>query len=72
MSIVDFKNRLSSVNEFIYFDSNDYLREKTSNPPKIKQIIAEAENLLKKTIEEDDKYFLYGIIGNLYRICEEP
>ncbi|CAM5198041.1 hypothetical protein UACE39S_04323 [Ureibacillus acetophenoni] len=72
MSIVDFKNRLSSINEFIYFDSIDYLREKTSNPLKIKQIIAEAENLLKMTIEEEDKYFLYGTIGNLYRICEEP
>ena len=72
MRIVDFKKSLSSVNEFIYFDSNDYLREKTSNPLKLKQVIADAEYLLKISIEKSDKYFLYGTVGNLYRICEEP
>ena len=72
MSIVDFKKSLSSVNEFIYFDSNDYLREKTSNPLRLKKVIADAEYLLKMNIEESDKYFLYGTVGNLYRICEEP
>ncbi|WP_419957993.1 hypothetical protein [Psychrobacillus psychrotolerans] len=45
MRIADFKNSLSSVNEFIYFDSNDYLREKTSNPLGLKQLIADAEYL---------------------------
>ncbi|WP_374967238.1 hypothetical protein [Lysinibacillus sp. RS5] len=71
MSIVDFKKRISDLSKFIYFDKNDYLREKTSNPLKLKQVIAEAENLLKINNEED-KYFLYGTIGNLYRICGEP
>ncbi len=32
MSIVDFKKNISSINEFIYFDSNDYLRKNNSNP----------------------------------------
>ena len=72
MRIVDFKKSLSSVNEFIYFDSNDYLREKTSNPLKLKQVIADAEYLLKISFEKSEKYFLYGTVGNLYRICEEP
>ncbi|TQR17705.1 hypothetical protein [Psychrobacillus vulpis] len=71
MRIVDFKKNLSSINEFIYFDSNDYLREKTTNPLKLKQVIAEAENLLRIS-DEEDKYFLYGTVGNLYRICGEP
>ncbi|MDM5247662.1 tetratricopeptide repeat protein [Lysinibacillus sp. G4S2] len=71
MRIVDFKKSISDLNKFIYFDNNDYLREKTSNPLKLKQVIAEAENLLKINNEED-KYFLYSTIGNLYRICEEP
>lgn len=72
MRIVDFRKNLSSVNEFIYFDSNDYLREKTSNPLKLKQVIADAEYLLKISIGESDKYFLNGTVGNLYRICGEP
>lgn len=72
MRIVDFKKSLSSVNEFIYFDSNDFLREKTSNPLRLKQVISDAEYLLKICIEESDKYFLYGTVGNLYRICGEP
>ncbi|MTI94337.1 MAG: hypothetical protein FH749_02460 [Firmicutes bacterium] len=72
MSVADLKQRLSSINEFIYIDGNDYLREKTSNPLIIKEVIAEAENLLKNTAGEDDKYFLYGTLGNLYRICGEP
>ncbi len=38
--------------------------------PENKKIIDEAENLLKMTVEED-KYFLYGTVGNLYRICED-
>ncbi|MEI4771886.1 tetratricopeptide repeat protein [Psychrobacillus sp. FJAT-51614] len=72
MRIVDFKKSLSSVNEFIYFDSNDFLREKTSNPLRLKQVISDAEYLLKINIEESDKYFLYGTVGNLYRVCGEP
>ena len=72
MRIADFKNSLSSVNEFIYFDSNDYLREKTSNPLGLKKLIADAEYLLKIGIGESDKYFLNGTVGNLYRICGEP
>ena len=38
----------------------------------MKQVIADAEYLLKISIEKSDKYFLYGTVGNLYRICEEP
>jgi len=72
MRIADFKKSLTSVNEFIYFDSNDYLREKASNPLGLIQVITDAEYLLKIGIGESDKYFLNGTVGNLYRICGEP
>lgn len=72
MKIIDIKKSLSSANKYIYLDRNDYLREKTSNPLRLKQVIADAKFLLKTTIEDSDKYFLYGTVGNLYRICEEP
>src|SRR5699024_8733252 len=50
---------------------NDYLREKTSDPEKIQELIVEAEQLLKNC-DEDSHYFLYGTIGNLLRVSEQP
>ena len=44
----------------------------TSNPLGLKQVIADAEYLLKIGVGESDKYFLNGTVGNLYRICGEP
>ena len=43
----------------------------------LKTVLAEAENILTqlenaKSHDKDDLYFLYGIIGNLYRIYGEP
>ncbi|MBA9029084.1 hypothetical protein [Peribacillus huizhouensis] len=69
MNLADYRERLVAINEIVYFDKNEYLREKTSNPLKLKELIDEAENLLQ-TSNEDDRYFLYGTIGNLYRINE--
>ncbi|MFA1737804.1 hypothetical protein [Lysinibacillus fusiformis] len=71
MNIADFKENLFALNDIIFFDQNEYLREKTSNPLKILQVISDAEALLKDS-DEDDKYFLYGTLGNLYRIIEQP
>lgn len=71
VNIADFKENLFALNDIIFFDQNDYLREKTSNPLKILQVISDAEALLKDS-DEDDKYFLYGTLGNLYRIIEQP
>ncbi|MCM3390743.1 hypothetical protein M3649_21950 [Ureibacillus chungkukjangi] len=71
MNIADFKENLFALNDIIFFDQSEYLREKTSNPLKILQVISDAEALLKDS-NEDDKYFLYGTLGNLYRIIEQP
>ncbi|MEK3763333.1 hypothetical protein [Solibacillus sp. FSL K6-4121] len=71
MNIADFKENLLTLNDLIYFDQNEYLREKTSEPLKILQFISDAEALLKDS-NEDEKYFLYGTLGNLYRIIEQP
>lgn len=67
MNFPEFKNCLLTLSEIIYFDSNVYLREKTSNPLRIKEIIDIAENLLANITNEDEKYFLKGTLGNLYR-----
>jgi|SRR5690625_1676219 len=71
MNIADFRKKILAINENIYFDKNDYLREKPINPLKLNQFIDEAKDLLSST-NKDDKYFLYGILGNLYRINGQP
>ncbi|MEY9973341.1 tetratricopeptide (TPR) repeat protein [Lysinibacillus sp. RC46] len=72
MNFPEFKNYLLTISEIIYFDSNEYLREKTSNPFRLKEMIDIAENLLANIINEDEKYFLKGTLGDLYRIYGEP
>jgi HTH-type transcriptional regulator, pleiotropic regulator of extracellular virulence genes len=68
MLSADIKNYISEVNELIYYDSNEYLREKSSDPSRLKEIINDIENLLKTCNEIEDRFFLYGTLGNLYRI----
>ncbi|KOP71430.1 hypothetical protein AMS59_18605 [Lysinibacillus sp. FJAT-14745] len=72
MNFSEFRNCLVTISEIIFFDSNEYLREKTSNPFRLKEIIDIAENLLENLTNEDEKYFLMGTLGNLYRIYGEP
>ena len=77
---MDFKKLredLSSITDIIYFDSNQYLREKSSNLLKLKQFIIKTEVFLEQIkedalINKEEKYFLYGTLGNLYRLYGEP
>lgn len=71
INIADFRENLSTVNEVIYFDKSEYLREKTSNPLIINHVIRQAEGLLKDG-NKNDKLFLYGTLWNLYRINGLP
>ena len=73
---MDFKKLredLSSITDIIYFDSHQYLREKSSNLSMLKQFIIKTEVFLEQInedalINKEEKYFLYGTLGNLYRI----
>lgn len=65
------------LNEFIYFDSKDCLREKCSNEELLKEIIRKFEIEIdaltgKESASIKEKVFLYGNIGNLYRIVGKP
>lgn len=71
MTVSKFKESLSTINDSIYFDEHDYLREKTSDPLKLNQLIGQAETLVE-TCNDDDKYFYFGTLGNLYRIYGQP
>ncbi|MFC2947566.1 tetratricopeptide repeat protein [Virgibacillus sediminis] len=70
--LTDFKNSLSCLNEIIYFDDNQFLREKTKDAVRLQQYIDVAIELLKSTLNEEEKYFVRGTLGNLYRINGEP
>ncbi|MUV39098.1 hypothetical protein JNUCC1_02970 [Lentibacillus sp. JNUCC-1] len=67
INIADFRKKLLAINEIIYFDEYKYLREKASDPLKLRSLISEAEDFLKRS-SEDHHYFLHGALGNLYRI----
>lgn len=67
MRIIDFKKNMANINELIYFDKNEYLREKTTHPLELNKMIDEAKDLLKGS-SKDDTYYFYGVLGNLYRI----
>lgn len=71
MRIIDFKKNMATINELIYFDRNEYLREKTTHPLEINKVIDEAKGLLKGS-NQDDTYYLYGVLGNLHRILGQP
>jgi len=64
------KLEFKSVAQTIYYDVEDNLREKTNNPKAIKKFLEKVEALLVN--ERENRYLLYGMIGNLYRILEEP
>lgn len=74
MTISEIKERYALINETIYFDPHDFLREKSTQPDKLYEVIGEAENMLKseELLNLDDWYFLNGMIGNLYRISGQP
>lgn len=73
MNKEELKFNLMILNQFIYFDDNNYLREKCSNDDLLRDIIHKFEvakdSLLTKEPDiKADKLFLYSNIGNLYRI----
>lgn len=72
MSIANFKRSLFILNQIVYFDDNDFLREKSSNVLEMQKIIMKAEELLNQTKNEEELYFIYGTLGNLYRIIGQP
>ena len=72
MNLVDLKSSLANIKEIIYFDKEEFLREKTSDPLKLQNLMMMAETLLMKNNNEEDQYFLYGTLGNLCRINGHP
>lgn len=71
MSLEQFKEKLMILNELVYFDENAYLREKARDFREVNVLIQEAEKYLAYD-QMEERYFLNGVLGNLYRITEQP
>ncbi|QUG43393.1 tetratricopeptide repeat protein [Psychrobacillus sp. INOP01] len=74
MKIEDLKKKLGTLQSFIYFDENNFLREKCSDEDVIQNVISEFESAILKWSNPfplEDLLFFYGTIGNLYRIKGE-
>lgn len=74
MKIEDLKSELVLLQSFIYFDENDYLREKCSDEDFLQKVINEFESIIfdwSSSSPLEDLLFLYGSIGGLYRIKGE-
>lgn len=68
------KKELLSLQSFIYFDENDFLREKCSNEVALQMVIRDFDRAIfegTNRSQSEELIFLYGAIGNLYRIKGE-
>lgn len=63
-----FREKLKWVPRLVYFDENDYLREKARDKKKIQALIDEAEHLFINEDDSNERFFLAGTMGNLYRV----
>ncbi|MEK5422101.1 tetratricopeptide repeat protein [Viridibacillus sp. FSL R5-0477] len=65
------KSSLVMLNEFIYFDENQYLREKCNNYEAINELTSQFEEAIKslEQYSKIEQIFLFGNLGNLYRIA---
>ena len=70
MNLSDLKNELLLLNDLIYYDENEFLREKCADEKVLKKIIEKFEEKLEtiSNYKLEDQIFIYGSIGNLNRI----
>ncbi|MEK3979769.1 tetratricopeptide repeat protein [Psychrobacillus sp. FSL K6-2836] len=74
LKIDDLKKEFLSLQSFIYFDENDFLREKCSDEVALQKVIRDFEKAIfegTNRSQTEELIFLYGTIGNLYRIKGE-
>lgn len=64
------KEGFREVQQTIYFDRENYLREQTSRPDVVREWIGQAEELLDD-VGLEDRYFLLSVLGYCYRVLNE-
>lgn len=72
MQIDKLKKEFQSLSAYIFFDENNYLREQTNQPEALWDYVQKAEQMCKSIPSTDELYFLYGALGYVYRVLNEP
>ncbi|MEK4563444.1 tetratricopeptide repeat protein [Alkalihalobacillus sp. FSL R5-0424] len=70
------QNEVTGLHSFISFDRNHYMREFCSKPERLLSVIQIGEDCLRQ-LHSDDRSdrvqdTVYGILGNLYRMNNQP
>ncbi|WP_277674373.1 tetratricopeptide repeat protein [Piscibacillus halophilus] len=66
------REQIQTLDQYTYFDEQEFLREKVHDREFLQQLMTQVRRELMKTDEDDKRCFLYGTLGNLYRLNEEP
>ncbi|MCF6136644.1 hypothetical protein [Pseudalkalibacillus berkeleyi] len=73
MTLDFLKKEISVAAKTVYFDQNDFLREKSNDPTLLRKTITLIEAHLNcDSVTEDKRDMLVGTLGNFYRIIGEP
>ncbi|RPF53364.1 tetratricopeptide repeat protein [Aquisalibacillus elongatus] len=62
------REQLEKLNDQLYFDETDFLREKVGDPKLVDELITQVRRELMVSEAQDERCFLYGTLGNLYRL----
>lgn len=71
MDLTFLQNEFRTLDQYIYFDKNQYFREQTFNKEAFIQFIEKAEHFISFPLTTEEQYFLLGAVGNSYRIINE-
>ena len=71
MQIDKLKSEFQCLSDYIFFDENN-IREQTNQPEALWNFVQKAEQMCKSIPSTDELYFLYGALGYVYRVLNEP
>ncbi|MBM0066466.1 tetratricopeptide repeat protein [Alkalicoccobacillus gibsonii] len=70
------QDEVTALQSFIRFDENHFMRERCSDPQRLEDVIQTGEECLRSLDSgeksENVRDIVYGIVGNLYRINNQP
>lgn len=66
------QDEVIALQSFIKFDENHFMRERCSDPQKLEAVIQTGEECLRKLNSDNVRDIVHGIVGNLYRINNQP
>ncbi|MEY8749305.1 hypothetical protein [Alkalicoccobacillus gibsonii] len=66
------QDEVTALQSFIKFDENHFMRERCSAPQKLEAVIQTGEECLRKLNSDNVRDIVHGIVGNLYRINNQP